>query len=462
MASISSSILQATRCLCDSSGSMQLQQLQQEMQRRCNISDEDFLYIIHGCPMRFLLVPEGSSYKVVGRTSLRLCSSYSHGEPCGEGCQQLHLCLFYFYGNCRFGKGRKPCKFSHDVYSKHNYGLLRECTLQELKEDELFLLLLQNDPQLLPKVCIYYNKGSAPHGSCNLRDSCNNVHLCQHFVQGSCKFGHMCKRQHTIDQHGQRVLEKRGLGRDIIADLPNIYRNVHHLKAAAAASPAAASPAAASPAAPSPTADNAAWFCKAAQTDDAEEICLHFIRNSCKFQRNCRQVHFHLPYKWEVHDGSGWSDLENMEEIEEDYCDPAKTHSSDYQRVDFETMTLESMPVRRLSTVSSVKKPPHYNLTTKWLWYYKREPGNWLEYGQLDEKQQSTSVTSQTLEEAFLSGKTAEVNLMKGQKAYVVSFKDMYQRNPKHNTKRRVVRRPRFVSKAEVDKLVAIMRKCSG
>lgn len=47
---------------------------------------------------------------------------------------------------------RKPCKFSHNLQSEHNYGLLRECTLHELKEDELFALLLQNDPSLLPEV----------------------------------------------------------------------------------------------------------------------------------------------------------------------------------------------------------------------------------------------------------------------------------------------------------------------
>lgn len=47
---------------------------------------------------------------------------------------------------------RKSCKFSHDIYSDHNYGLLRECTLHELNEDQLFLLLLQNDPALLPEV----------------------------------------------------------------------------------------------------------------------------------------------------------------------------------------------------------------------------------------------------------------------------------------------------------------------
>ncbi|KAM4523499.1 protein mono-ADP-ribosyltransferase PARP12b [Fundulus diaphanus] len=455
MSSISSVILQATSCLCGGGGAMPLRQLQQELQERCQLSEGDFIYMIQGCPQRFLLVPEGHSYTVVGRTSLRLCTPYSRGGHCDGGCQQLHLCRFYVFGNCRFGKGRKLCKLSHDVWSDHNFRLLREYTLHELKENKLFLLLLQNDPQLLPEVCCYYNKGPAPHGRCSFQDSCGKVHLCQHFVQGDCKFGQKCKRQHAIDQHAQNILEQRGLSREIIADLPTIYRNVHHLSAAAAA-------AAASPAAASPAADSSAWFCKAAQTDETEEICLHFLRNTCRFQEKCRRVHFHLPYKWEVHDGSFWSDLENMEEVERDYCDPEKTHSSDYQQVDFVTMTLESMPVRRLSTVSGVAKPPHYSLTTRWLWYYRGDRGDWVEYGQPDEKQLSTSVTSQTLEEAFLSGKTSEVQMIKGQRVYVISFKDMYQRNPKHKTKRRVCRRPRFVSKAEVDKLVAHGRKCCG
>lgn len=56
--------------------------------------------------------------------------------------------------------------------------------------------------------------------------------------------------------------------------------------------------------------------------------------------------------------------------------------SSEYQRVDFVTMTMEFMPVRRLSTVSWVKRPPHYSLTTQWLWYCRAERGGWLEYGQ--------------------------------------------------------------------------------
>lgn len=53
------------------------------------------------------------------------------------------------------------------------------------------------------------------------------------------------------------------------------------------------------------------------------------------------------------------------------------------QAVDFMTMTYEGSPVRRLSTASSVSKPPHYILTTQWLWYWKDETGKWREYGQV-------------------------------------------------------------------------------
>ena len=40
-----------------------------------------------------------------------------------------------------------------------------------------------------------------------------------------------------------------------------------------------------------------------------------------------------------------------------------------------------------------------------------------------DEKQRSTSVTSKTLEETFLSDRRAEVKVVKGQRQYVLSFK---------------------------------------
>lgn len=51
--------------------------------------------------------------------------------------------------------------------------------------------------------------------------------------------------------------------------------------------------------------------------------------------------------------------------------------------VDFMTMTYGGSPVRRLSTASSVSKPPHFILTTEWLWYWTDDSGKWLEFGQV-------------------------------------------------------------------------------
>ncbi|XP_041937406.1 protein mono-ADP-ribosyltransferase PARP12b isoform X4 [Alosa sapidissima] len=148
----------ATSILCSNKGAMDLLQLYRKVYQRFGTEEDDFWYIVKKCP-RFAIVKTrerttggewGSDCVVVAKTSLRLCKNYSKQEC--EDCQELHLCKYFVYGNCRYGKGRKPCKYSHDVQSEHNYRLLRECTLHELHEDELFLLLLQNDPSLLPEV----------------------------------------------------------------------------------------------------------------------------------------------------------------------------------------------------------------------------------------------------------------------------------------------------------------------
>lgn len=50
------------------------------------------------------------------------------------------------------------CRMTHDVNSTHNTTLLKKAGLQDLKEKELFQLLLQNDPTLLPEVeCVTHH-----------------------------------------------------------------------------------------------------------------------------------------------------------------------------------------------------------------------------------------------------------------------------------------------------------------
>ncbi|XP_012696458.2 protein mono-ADP-ribosyltransferase PARP12b [Clupea harengus] len=428
----------ATSILCCNKGSMDLLQLYRKVYQRFGTEEDDFWYIVKKCP-RFAVVKTrerttgelGSDCIIVAKTSLRLCKNYSKQE-CTD-CQELHLCKYFVYGNCRYGKGRKPCKYSHDVQSEHNFRLLRECTLHELHEDELFLLLLQNDPSLLPEVCSHYNKGSGPYGSCTFRDGCTKLHLCLHLLQGDCMFGSRCKRLHAADQSGHRMLQERGLGDDIIQDLPIIYQNVYRLTVQ--------------------TTDRGCdeLVSSGPQVEEKSEICLHFLRRNCRFQEQCMRVHFNLPYKWEVWESGTWRDLRQMEQIERAFCNPHNTHSPSHSPVDFLSMKRGYDSVRRLSTVSSVTKPTHYILTTFWLWYYKGDHGNWIEYGQPDEKGRVTSLSSRELEEAYLRDDTAEIAVTKGHRLYYISFHDMYQRNTKHNTKRRIRRRPRFVSISEVE-----------
>ncbi|KAL3048713.1 hypothetical protein OYC64_007301 [Pagothenia borchgrevinki] len=369
---------------------------------------------------------------VLARTSLRLCALYPREGGCsgagaGPGpCPNLHLCKYFLFGTCRFGKGRKPCRLSHDLGTGHNAATLRDCSLQELQAEQLMVLLLQNDPALLPEVCVHYNKGG-----CSFQESCTKLHLCQHFLRGGCRYGAECTWRHSIDPAGRRLLEERGLSEESIQQLIQTYRNTHLLTAA----------------------EKLPDVCFGGETRERTEICLHFIRNRCRFQNGCRRVHFLLPYRWQVSDGHTWTDLQDMEDVERDYCDPANAQSLSCPPVDFLLMIRGSQSVRRLSTVSSVTKPPHYTLTTDWLWFYKGERGGWVEYGQPDEKQRTTSETSRTLEEKFLSDSSAAVQVVKGNREYVLSFRDMYQRNLKQNTKRRVRRRPRLATHAPLQEV---------
>lgn len=89
---------------------MEIAQLHRRVFQRFEITEEDFWYIVKKCA-RFSVVQSSprtedgeSEYIVVAKTSLRLCKKYSKNE-CYE-CQDLHLCKYFVYGNCRYGKGR--------------------------------------------------------------------------------------------------------------------------------------------------------------------------------------------------------------------------------------------------------------------------------------------------------------------------------------------------------------------
>lgn len=416
---------------------------------------------------------------IVAKTSLRLCRR-KPGE-CPQ-CDGLHLCRYLVCGDCTFGL---KCKNPHSLTSAHNEKLLKKNDLQDLSEKQLFQLLLQNDPYLLPEICPHYNKGNGLHGSCRFTTSCTKLHICMHYLQGDCKFGSSCKRTHDVDAQGVKLF--RGFSQENIRNIQLIYRNKliimgqqEHGAAAVPVLPEVRIPTQ-QPSHTNPgSLTSSACPSKALSDADRNEICLFFIRRHCSFKEKCARVHWHLPYRWQVLDGDGvtWKDLPNMEDIEKAYCDPQhdtscvdpplptggifrylsfqSSASLTVQSVDFMAMTYGGSPVRRLSTASSVSKPPHFILTTEWLWYWKDDDRKWLEFGQGD-SDTPASVTSQTLENVYQADRETEISFGAGKQQYILHFKSapgsqqMYQQNVKYKTKREVRRRPRFVSAHDVE-----------
>ncbi|XP_072241538.1 protein mono-ADP-ribosyltransferase PARP12 isoform X1 [Leuresthes tenuis] len=475
------------KTLCDNHGSLDFKRLNEELSLssvaktdlRSILFDDGKIAIREGKKLATDCLV-GPDSVVVAKTRLRICQ-----KKAGEcmRCDGLHLCRYYVCGSCTFGQ---KCKNPHSLANPYNAELLRRHGLCDLTEKQLFQLLLQNDPYLLPEVCPHYNKGDGPFGSCKFATSCTKLHICLHFLQGDCKFGTTCKRSHTVDTQGRNLF--RGFSQENLQNFHKFYRSKYIIMdqqtRQAPVLPVLPEIGTDQPSHQlsykkkpgSPTSST----CPTKPMSDVEknEICLFFIRRHCSFKEKCARVHWHLPYRWQVleKDGQTWKDLPSMEDIEKAYCDPAcdtscmdqpsatlgllrhltlqSSASSVDQHVDFKTMTYGGSPVRRLSTASTVSKPPHFILTTQWTWYWKDGSGLWLEYGQGDG---DSTVTSQTLENLYLADRDTEIPFGAGKQQYVLHFKDatgtqqMYQQNVKYKTKREVRRRPRFVSASDVE-----------
>ncbi|XP_009885737.1 PREDICTED: poly [ADP-ribose] polymerase 12-like [Charadrius vociferus] len=354
--------------------------------------------------------------------------------------------------------GWKECKFVHNFHSDHNLRVLKQYGLENLNSDELRQLLLQNDPSLLPEVCLHYNKGDGPYGSCTYKKICTKLHVCQYFLRGQCRFGSSCKRLHDLKKlECYEKLERQGMSSNIIEKLPSIYRNMYDITNGnrnmydiedAKSSPCKERKHSSSQ--KSSTTDG----------DELEQICLYHLYKSCGFKDKCIRTHFHLPYRWQIYDGNTWNDLKNMEEIEKAYCDPNNTRFNNgvtesgfvFSRICFVNMCCGFAKVRRLSTASSVTRPPHFILTTEWIWYWKDEYGLWQEYGKKNDDHAAATVSSDDLEKAYLGEGSPKLNFKAGRHEYELDFGAMIQKNLRYTTEREIRRRPKFVSQAEIEK----------
>eukprot|EP00063_Salmo_salar_P088909 XP_014063744.1 PREDICTED: poly [ADP-ribose] polymerase 12-like isoform X1 [Salmo salar] len=363
--------------------------------------------------------------RIIAKTKVRRCKV----QQC-DGCNDLHLCKFYLFGDCKNSRGRRACRFGHDLHSEHNSIVLREHKLETLSRQELRQLLLQNDNSLLPPVCYSYNKGTGPYGNCPDQEGCRRLHVCDRYIRGTCSSGADCNRCHDFfEPHPRRTLQQRGVPNDLMASMLSTYQNIQAMKSEGAGGASSI---------------NRPQSCPQRNTV-RNEICLFFVKGDCKQGEKCRRVHFKMPYKWEVNDGQTWSALPENEEIERDFCDPSKIHSEGSERVRFNSMSRGLWEVRRLSTVSSVTQPT-YVLTTEWAWFWEDEYGKWVQYASIKEMHRLSSITSEDLEKRYQEDQSAVVKFTAGQQSYELSFRDMTQKNKTYGTLRMVRRRPVFVS----------------
>uniref|UniRef100_A0A4W5NSM8 Poly (ADP-ribose) polymerase family, member 12a n=1 Tax=Hucho hucho TaxID=62062 RepID=A0A4W5NSM8_9TELE len=389
----------------------------------------------------FSIAVYNGNKRIIAKTKVRRCKA----QQC-DGCNDLHLCKFYLFGDCKNTRGRRTCRFGHDLHSEHNSIVLREHKLETLSRQELRQLLLQNDNSLLPPVCNSYNKGTGPYGNCPDQEGCRRLHVCDRYIRGTCSSGANCNRCHDFfEPHPRRTLQQRGVPNDLMASMFSTYQNIQAMKSEGAGGASSINRPQSCP-----QRNTGKWLqeqttglCSVGMRN---EICLFFVKGDCKQGEKCWRVHFKMPYKWEVNDGRTWSALPENEEIERDFCDPSKIHSEGSERVHFNSMRRGFWEVRRLSTVSSVTQPT-YVLTTEWVWFWEDEYGKWVQYASIvSGMHRLSSITSEDLEKRYQEDQSAVVNFTAGQQSYELSFRDMTQKNKTYGTQRMVRRRPVFVS----------------
>ncbi|KAG9331245.1 hypothetical protein JZ751_019720 [Albula glossodonta] len=177
--------------------------------------------------------------------------------------------------------------------SAHNARVRRENHLQELDRSELCTLLLQNDSTLLPP------------------ESCRRLHLCDRYLKGTCRAEVGCPRSHDLfEPHPLKTLQERQVPNELIGSLLPIFKNIQAMKTSGNKQPTHAGHESTTRKAPG----------------KKTEICMYFIKSSCKQGDKCWKEHCKLPYKWEVKSGNGWSALPENENIERDFCDPSKDY----------------------------------------------------------------------------------------------------------------------------------------
>ena len=192
--------------------------LQLSQRNRKLVSDYGALNFVEKFPQLFSTRRRKSKSKVMVKLDVPLDFCPQAGESGGcakRGCDLLHLCPFFVKESCKFGD---KCKRSHNYRDEHTIRVLRHLRLDFLYNTSFLqkiLKIIVDEGEIqraatnrsVPDICKFYNKAVCKKG-----ELCPCLHVCEHFVDGDCKYGRGCKRDHDFsDDHNIRVLEEYDL-----------------------------------------------------------------------------------------------------------------------------------------------------------------------------------------------------------------------------------------------------------
>ncbi|WAR14201.1 PAR12-like protein, partial [Mya arenaria] len=172
----------------------------------------------------------------------------------------------------------------------------------------------------------------------------------------------------------------------------------------------------------------------------------------CSYFAQCFNYHCELLYQWfyRFDDSSNWKTVEPQENMrmELHYSDPANVEYCLFiedvsVQLKFKTMKAEGegkhLTFHRVSTESSAILDSH-PLATSWQWFWMAENGH------------RSTISSEDLEQAYISNPDGQLKFSTQEHEYKLDFAKMVQCNLHHKTEREVSRRPKFVSKDELER----------
>ena len=160
---------------------------------------------------------EGEKFVEV-KSSLKLCERFLwpfKGDCDQHPCEKLHICRGFLEDSCGFGERcKKPHTFDNCVTNnlliQHNLDSLSSSDLKKLfqkalKEQKIRYAATTSGP----RACVFYRKGV----TCKGGDKCKFFHVCEKYINGSCKSEVECGLCHSFEtKHARRVLASHNLG----------------------------------------------------------------------------------------------------------------------------------------------------------------------------------------------------------------------------------------------------------